>query len=327
MISPTIPEDEKQRLEKLRALKLLDSEPEERFDRLTRMAKRMFGVDISVLSLIDDGRQWFKSKSSELDIPDETSREVSFCGHAILGNDVFVVEDAMDDHRFKDNPLVTENPNIRFYAGYPLKVNNGSALGTLCIIDTEPRAFDEEDSQLLKDLGVMAEQEIAALQLATLDELTLISNRRGFSVLAKHSLNICRRKDLTASILVFDLNEFKPINDKFGHAEGDRALVVFANIIREVFRQSDVFGRIGGDEFAVLMIDVDADSTQRVIDRFQTEVITYNKQAARGYDIEYSVGYINTAVDNNVTVDDLLAAADKKMYAAKEKSRVKLKLD
>ncbi len=318
MISPTIPEDEKQRLEKLRALKLLDSAPEERFDRLTRMAKRMFGVDISVLSLIDDGRQWFKSKSSEMDIPDETSREVSFCGHAILGNDVFVVEDALDDHRFRDNPLVTADPNIRFYAGYPLKVNNGSALGTLCIIDTEPRAFDPEDSQLLKDLGVMAEQEIAALQLATLDELTLISNRRGFADLAKHSLNICRRKGLTASILLFDLNKFKPINDQFGHAEGDRALVVFANIMREVFRQSDVFGRIGGDEFAVLMMDVDADNTQRVIDRFKTEVTTYNTEAARGYDIEYSVGYVNTSVDDHMTIDDLLAAADKKMYAAKD---------
>lgn len=319
MISPTIPEDEKQRMEKLRALKLLDSAPEERFDRLTRMAKRMFGVDISVLSLIDDGRQWFKSKHTEMDIPDETSREVSFCGHAILGNDVFVVEDALDDHRFRDNPLVTADPNIRFYAGYPLKVNNGSALGTLCIIDTEPRAFDPEDSQLLKDLGVMAEQEIAALQLATLDELTLISNRRGFTDLAKHSLNICRRKGVTASILLFDLNKFKPINDQFGHAEGDRALVVFANIMREVFRESDVFGRIGGDEFAVLMMDVDTENTQRVIDRFKTEVTAYNKEAARGYDIEYSVGYINTSVDDNMTIDDLLAAADKKMYAAKDK--------
>ena len=318
MISPTIPEDERQRLEKLRALKLLDSAPEERFDRLTRMAKRMFGVDISVLSLIDDGRQWFKSKHTEMDIPDETSREVSFCGHAILGNDVFVVEDALDDHRFRDNPLVTADPNIRFYAGYPLKVNNGSALGTLCIIDTEPRAFDPEDSQLLKDLGVMAEQEIAALQLATLDELTLISNRRGFTDLAKHSLNICRRKGLAASILLIDLNKFKPINDNFGHAEGDRALVVFANIMREVFRQSDVFGRIGGDEFAVLMMDVDEEKTQRVIERFKKEVTAYNKEAARGYDIEYSVGYINTSIDDSMTIDDLLAAADKKMYAEKD---------
>ncbi|HET8807461.1 MAG TPA: sensor domain-containing diguanylate cyclase [Methylophaga sp.] len=317
MISPMIPEDEKHRLEKLRALKLLDSAPEERFDRLTRMAKRMFGVDISVLSLIDDGRQWFKSKSSEIELPDETPREVSFCGHAILGNDVFVVEDALDDHRFKDNPLVTENPSIRFYAGYPLKVNNGSALGTLCIIDTAPREFDEDDSQLLKDLGVMAEQEIAALQLATLDELTLISNRRGFTDLAKHSINICRRKGLSASVLLFDLNKFKPINDTFGHAEGDRALVVFANIMREVFRESDVFGRIGGDEFAVLMMDVDVENTERVIQRFEEELTAYNKDAKRGYDIEFSVGYLNTPITDNVNIDALLAEADKKMYAVK----------
>lgn len=319
MISPMIPEDEKHRLEKLRALKLLDSAPEERFDRLTRMAKRMFGVDISVLSLIDDGRQWFKSKSTDMDIPGETSREVSFCGHAILGSDVFVVKDALDDHRFKDNPLVTKDPNIRFYAGYPLKVNNGSALGTLCIIDTEPREFDEDDSQLLKDLGVMAEQEIAALQLATLDELTLISNRRGFIDLAKHSMNICRRKGLAASILLIDLNKFKPINDTFGHAEGDRALVVFANIMREVFRESDVFGRIGGDEFAVLMMDVDIENTEHVIQRLQDEVTAYNQEAKRGYDIDFSIGYINTVVTDNVDIDDLLAKADKNMYAEKDK--------
>lgn len=318
MISPMIPEDEKQRMEKLRALKILDSSPEERFDRLTRMAKRMFGVDISVLSLIDDGRQWFKSKASDKEIPDETAREISFCGHAILGNDVFVIEDALEDYRFKDNPLVTANPNIRFYAGYPLKVNNGSALGTLCIIDDEPREFDPEDLQLLKDLGVMAEQEIAALQLATLDELTLISNRRGFKDLAKHSLSVCKRKKLPVSILLFDLNKFKPINDTFGHAEGDRALIVFANTLRKVFRESDVFGRLGGDEFAVLMMDVDAENTLKVIDRFKAEITAYNKEAARGYDIEYSVGFTNTLVEDHIDINDLLAASDKKMYAEKD---------
>lgn len=317
MISPMVPDDEKLRLEKLRALKILDSAPEERLDRLTRMAKRMFGVDISVLSLIDDGRQWFKSKASEMDLPDETPREISFCGHAILGNEVFVVEDTHDDHRFKDNPLVTYNPKIRFYAGYPLKVNNGSALGTLCIMDTEPREFEPEDLQLLKDLGVMAEQEIAALQLATLDELTLISNRRGFTALAKHSLAICKRKNLSASILLIDLNKFKPINDKFGHAEGDRALIVFANILREVFRESDVFGRIGGDEFAVMMMDVDTENTQLIIERFQAELTAYNKQAARGYAIEFSVGFINTLVEKDIDIDALLAEADKKMYVEK----------
>jgi len=115
------------------------------------------------------------------------------------------------------------------------------------------------------------------------------------------------------------LNKFKPINDTFGHAEGDRALVVFANIMREVFRESDVFGRIGGDEFAVCMIDVDVENTQRVLDRFKAELNAYNKEAARGYDLDYSVGFINTTVDKNVSIDDLLAEADKKMYAEKDK--------
>ena len=184
MIAPEIPFDEKQRLEKLRALKILDSAPEERFDRLTRMAKRMFNVDVSVVSLIDENRQWFKSRAEECNLPDETHRDLSFCGHAILGEQVFVVEDALLDERFHDNPMVTSAPNIRFYAGYPLKVNSGSALGTLCIFDREPRRFDPDELQLLQDLGAMAEQEIAALQLATLDELTLISNRRGYTDLA-----------------------------------------------------------------------------------------------------------------------------------------------
>lgn len=317
MISPIIPEDEKQRMEKLLALKILDTAPEERFDRLTRMAKRIFGVNVSVLSLIDGGRQWFKSKASEIDLPDETSREISFCGHAIVGDDVFVIEDTLNDHRFRDNPLVKADPNIRFYAGYPLKVNNGSALGTLCIIDDQPRKFGAEDLQLLKDLGVMAEQEIAALQLATLDDLTLISNRRGFIELSKYTLTVCKRQGLPISLLLFDLNKFKPINDTFGHAEGDRALVAFAKMLRKVFRESDVLGRLGGDEFAVLMMNVDVENTEKVIERFKTEMSQFNQHAARGYDIEYSVGYTNSLVEDHMDINDLLAASDKKMYAEK----------
>ncbi len=118
MIAPEIPADEKQRLEKLRALKILDSAPEERFDRLTRMAKRMFDVDVSVVSLIDENRQWFKSKAEDSELPSETSRDISFCGHAILGEQVFVVEDALQDDRFYDNPLViSENDAVDVFCG------------------------------------------------------------------------------------------------------------------------------------------------------------------------------------------------------------------
>ncbi len=315
MIEPAVPADEKKRLETLRALKILDSAPEERFDRLTRMAKRMFGVPISLVSLVDDNRQWFKSKEGLES--DETSRDISFCGHAILGEEAFIVPDARTDERFKDNPLVVGEPNIRFYAGCPLRVSNGSKLGTLCLIDREPRELDEDDLQLLQDLATMAEQEIAAIQLATLDELTLISNRRGFITLAEHALQVSRRKNWPVTLLLFDLNKFKPINDNFGHAEGDRALISFANVMRKTFRDSDVFARVGGDEFAALLTDTDETAVTTVLERFADEIETINHVEKRGYDIRYSVGSVSFPAGSVVHIDSMMAEADARMYENK----------
>lgn len=315
MIEPDTPPDERTRLETLRSLNLLDTAPEERFDRLTRLAKRMFGVPISLVSIVDSNRQWFKSKQG-LDA-DETPRDISFCGHAILGDEILMIPDALADERFADNPLVINAPNIRFYAGCPLKVLNGSKLGTLCIIDREPRHFTEEDLGLLRDLATMAEQEIAAVQLATLDELTLISNRRGFTALAQHTLNVCHRKNMPATLLAFDLNEFKAINDRYGHAEGDKALVAFAEQMRNVFRDSDVFARTGGDEFVALLTDTDRSKIDIVIKRFDQAVNEYNQQAKRGYDLKYSVGQVNYAPEENESIERLLEKADARMYEHK----------
>lgn len=244
MKKPEIAQDEQVRLETLRSLSILDTPPEERFDRLTRMAKRLFGVPIALVSLVDQNRQWFKScVGLELS---ETSRDISFCGHAILGNEIFIIPNAIEDTRFADNPLVMDEPHIRFYAGCPLTAPDGSKLGTLCIIDQQPRSFGNEDLDVLKDLASMVERELAAVQLATLDELTNISNRRGFMLLAQHSLKTCARQKIPAALVFLDLDKFKPINDKFGHAEGDRALITFASQMKSIFRDSDVFARVGG---------------------------------------------------------------------------------
>lgn len=319
MIEPQIPADEVQRLETLRALKILDSAPEERFDRLTRMAKRMFGVPISLVSIVDSDRQWFKSAQG-LDAT-ETARNISFCGHAILGDDLFLVPDAKEDKRFYDNPLVMDAPNIRFYAGCPLRVANGHKMGTLCLIDDKPRVLDEEDKELLRDLAVMAEQEIAALQLATLDELTAISNRRGFIALAQHALSMCKRHKQPATVILFDLDDFKPINDTYGHAEGDRALVAFANLLREEFRDSDVFARIGGDEFVALLTGTGDDFAQQNLERFQRAADLYNKEAARGYDLKFSAGYVTRKSDEDDDIEALMARADALMYEQKKGSK------
>jgi diguanylate cyclase (GGDEF)-like protein len=296
-------------------INILDTTPEERFDRLTRLAKRLFGVPIAVVSLVDENRQWFKSCQG-LDAT-ETPRDISFCGHAILNDEIFLVPDASLDGRFQDNPLVTGDPNIRFYAGCPLKVPNGSKLGTLCIIDREPRDLDEDDLALMRDLARMAEQELAAVALATMDELTMISNRRGFEALAKHALGLCARLRKPASLMFFDLDLFKQVNDRFGHAEGDRALIAFAQLLQETFRESDVIGRLGGDEFAVLLTNADDNESQQALSRLRNELERHNREAQRGYDIAYSVGAVRSDPTQPCTVAQLMVEADKLMYEQK----------
>ena len=316
---PAKPQDEATRLDTLRALNILDTSPEERFDRLTRLAKRLFGVPIALVSLVDEDRQWFKSCQGLN--ASETSRDISFCGHAILGEDIFLIPNAAADERFQDNPLVTNEPHVRFYAGCPLRVSNGSKLGTLCLIDREPRDFDEDDLALLRDLARMAEQELAAVQLATMDELTMLSNRRGFEALSQHALGLCKRLEKPASMMFFDLNLFKQINDRFGHAEGDRALTKFAQILKEAFRESDVLGRLGGDEFAVLLTNASLETSDAVLGRFSQHVEEYNRESQRGYDILYSVGTVQYDSSRHGNVPDLMAEADTLMYEQKKQGR------
>ena len=164
MKAPEIPSEEIERQAALERTGLLDTEPEERFDRYTRMARKAFRVPIALVSLVDKNRQWFKSCQG-LDAL-ETSRDVSFCGHAILDSGLLIIEDTMEDPRFADNPLVTEAPNIRFYAGAPLHNSEGFRLGTLCLIDATPRSFDKEDQSLLREMADCVEREIN-MQAAT----------------------------------------------------------------------------------------------------------------------------------------------------------------
>ena len=152
------PADEAQRLETLRSLRILDTDFDPRFDRLTRLAAETFRVPIALVSLVDTNRQWFKACVG-LDVR-ETSREVAFCSHAILASDVLVVPDALNDPRFADNPLVTGAPHIRFYAGCPLRVGTASPVGTLCLIDTRPRTLSTSQLELLRSLAELVEREL-----------------------------------------------------------------------------------------------------------------------------------------------------------------------
>ena len=159
MMTAPIPDNEADRLQALRELLILDTPPEERFDRIVQFAAEEFGVPIALLSLVDTNRQWFKARFGLAVC--ETDRKSSFCGHAIHVSEVMVVSDATQDPRFVDNPMVLGDPHIRFYAGAPLEVRPGVRIGTLCLIDRRRRTLDETDLLILKSLRDLVVSELA----------------------------------------------------------------------------------------------------------------------------------------------------------------------
>lgn len=316
MLKPPKPFDETARLMSLHSLRVLDTRSEERFDRITRMAGRMFDVGICLVSLVDADRQWFKSKQG-LDAS-ETPREISFCGHTILKEGVFVVNDASADERFVDNPLVTNDPHIRFYAGCPIRGPHEHRVGTLCLIDPEPREFSDDDQEMLQDLAALVEDELIASAQATVDDLTQIANRRGFNTTCEQMLSLCRRTGTSAELIFFDLDGFKQVNDELGHKAGDEILQHFARILMKCFRTADVIGRLGGDEFVVLMTasDPQSDAALARLDKLA---------AAEDCDIlsrlSWSAGRIGFDPERHTSIQSLLADADSKMYEDKVQRR------
>lgn len=155
----TIPDNEKERLTALRELLILDTPPEQRFDRITEFAASEFEVPIALISLVDENRQWFKSRVG-IDIC-ETSRDLAFCAHALHSTELLIVPDALEDERFCDNPFVTGPPHIRFYTGAPLVLSSGLIAGTLCLIDMQPRELDKIE---LAILGTLRDLAVAELQ-------------------------------------------------------------------------------------------------------------------------------------------------------------------
>ena len=160
MRAAPIPENEAARLETLRQYQVLDTESEETFDDLTRLAAYICHTPSALISLVDANRQWFKARVGVQ--ARETPRNISFCGHAILARDCFIIEDALFDERFADNPLVINAPFVRFYAGMPLWSPEGFAIGTLCVMDRKPHMIDD---QQIGALQMLANQVMSQLEL------------------------------------------------------------------------------------------------------------------------------------------------------------------
>jgi sigma-B regulation protein RsbU (phosphoserine phosphatase) len=177
MIAAPIPVDDAERLEALHALDLLDTPAEERFDRITRMLTIVLRVPMAYISLVDSDRQWFKSSCGLDRCTTETPRAISFCGHAILSDEPMVVPDAAQDERFHDNPLVTGDPYIRFYAGHPLSSPGGQKVGTLCIADRRPRKIGDFEMEALREMAGIVERELGLVEAVHLQRDLIASQQ------------------------------------------------------------------------------------------------------------------------------------------------------
>lgn len=318
MIPPPFPADEAERLEVLRSLELLDTPAEERFDRMTRIACALFQVPIALVSLIDEDRQWLKSCSG-LEGVTQTSRDISFCGHAILGDEVFVIENALEDERFFDNPLVTDAPYIRFYAGCPLLAPNGHKLGTLCIIDREARKFDTEQRQNLRDLASVVEREISLTELLAIDELTRLPNHLGFTLIARAQLALVQRHRSPAAMAMFDLEGLGERDSPQAKKMNENMLRRFARALEGECSATDSFGRTGDGEFLAFFGDSDRLGVEQRIARLRDRL--QRGRSGKEPPIRFCHGVVEVDANRGSSLAALTDAAEMLLRAGRRSGR------
>ncbi len=270
MQAPTNPSDEPTRLQRLHSLQILDTAPEERFDRITRLTARMFDVPMAMLSFVDSQRQWLKSGIgvSISSLP----RAQSLCAHAILSNEPTVVPDACRDDRFATHPWVAGEPGIRFYAGAPLRLEPGSAVGALCILDRLPRGLAAIDVGILQDLAALVVRELQASEPATPDALTGLLRRQSFLAVAQRALKICERAGTPAVLCAFRLSPGLGRAASDGTRFARPVRKAFADKLRQSFRSSDVLGCAGEDCFVVLATQSSGSEVSVVLERLRRAV-------------------------------------------------------
>ncbi|WP_068829657.1 GGDEF domain-containing protein [Pseudomonas sp. BMS12] len=335
MLKAPCPANEPQRLQALDELELLDTPAEQYLDTLVRLTRELFQVETVLISLIDRDRQWFKARIG-LDLA-ETPRDISFCGHAVAASSLLLIEDARQDPRFADNPVVTGAPFIRFYAGQPLYSREGQAIGTLCLLHPEPGTLSLPERLRLRDLGTLAEgylqlrglsQQAQKLRQAVsreqrkalVDPLTQLWNRAALGQFFARELHGARDNGLQLGVLYADLDHFKQINDRYGHAAGDQVLWQSARRMSAALRPDDLLVRLGGEEFVALVTVHGLDELQRIAERVRRSIAETPMQVGEhAPQVTLSIGTALALPGENQAA--LLERADRALYLAKHQGR------
>ena len=337
MIKALFPENEELRLKALKQLHLLDTPIEERFERITRMTARVLNVPMASFTLIDEDRQWFKSEQGIGRTQD--SRAVAFCAHTILTNDVMVVENTANDLRFQDNPLVTAPGGLCFYAGCPVRSPDGYNIGSLCALDIKPRHIDGEQIQILRDLAAMVETELKlqslaetqgrllkeldlAQRLALIDDLTRVWNRAGIIRLLTREWSDGLRKQKPVTLIIADIDHFKIINDTYGHPVGDVVIKDISRRFLSALRTEDIVGRVGGEEFLIILHDHSLEKLEQFMERLRNAVIAAPiVTAGHVIPITLSYGVASTTPQIGIPHEGLIKRADDALYQSKQNGR------
>lgn len=311
-------ESEEERIKSLRSYQILDTLPDPSFDDIAWMAARFCDASMSMISLVDVERCWFKAKVGT--DAEALPRAGSFCDAAIQRLELLMVPDANLDPRFRSNPLVPDS--VGFYAGAPLLMPDGYIIGTLCVLDKRPRELAGDQKQALMALARQVVSLLTYRQQGVRDELTGLFNRRYLIDAMQRELHRADRRNEPVSVLVLDVDHFKHFNDNFGHGAGDMILRYLGELLRDHTRGADIVARYGGEEFVVMLpatqgaeAGVCAENLRMMASRMS---IAYEGRVLP--QLTVSIGVASYPVDGR-DINTLINAADGALYRAKRGGR------
>ena len=347
MIKPALPANEAERLAALQRYRVLDTAREQEFDDLVTIARTICGTPMGAVTLIDRDRQWLKALQG-LDA-EQTPREDAFCAHTILKpEELMVVADARQDHRFSGNPSVLGDPHIRFYAGAPLLSSDGYALGSLCVFDSVPSDLGAPQADALRALSRqvsrMMEMRLLRLEIdhhqdehdwyearlieyyqqleqanmelseqTRTDPLTGLPNRRALAAALTEAIG--RTGEAAPAVAIVDIDHFKMVNDIHGHGEGDQVLTELAAVLKSQFSARGMAARYGGEEFVILMPDTPLQQAELQCEYLRESV----SLLPIGLPITVSIGLAVHRVGESSA--ETLRRADAALYQAKAQGR------
>ena len=342
LLSKTIASTATLKLANIHSLDLFYTPIEERFERITRIARRALHAPVAAISLLNEDKQWFKSAAgwgiSEL------PREQAICRLTVEGNQIVMIGDTLADSRVAKLPIVATTPRFRAYAGHPLLDEHGACIGTFCVLDLKPREFTGVDRQTLIDIAALAQRELLSDQLtnanaaltsklgmarreALMDPLTHLWNRRGASVLLKAAFANADQRRTPLALALLDLDNFKRINDTRGHQAGDEVLRRVASRLLSTVRGDDAICRLGGDEFLVLMADTDAAVASRVAERIRGAIVDTPVPTREGaLSVSISVGCTIRQPRDATAIEALLERADRALMDSKAAGRNRVRM-